>query len=64
MGQKTKLVLPFILMMMCPVFYNIIGSNVSSNGVPQGPFFLVSLGYLFFGVGVLQMANYLLQKRK
>lgn len=63
MGKKMKLAIPFVLMGMCPIIYKMIGVTVDSNGALQEPFFLVPLGYIFFGIGVIQVVNYLLENR-
>ncbi|MEG1256236.1 DUF3955 domain-containing protein [Clostridium sp.] len=52
--KKYRLTLiPFVLSVACIIVYNIIGSEVAADGTLIEPFFLIPIGWLFFGIGII-----------
>lgn len=38
---------------ICFIMFAVIGSEVLENGTLKEPFFLIPIGYLFFGVSII-----------
>lgn len=43
----------FILSAICIIAYNIIGSEIAADGALIEPFYLIPIGCLFFGIGIV-----------
>jgi hypothetical protein len=64
MKKKLILMFPFILTLICLLSYNLIGSSIDSNGILREPFFLIPLGYLFLGMGIIGLTFNLFTRKK
>ncbi|ELC8442696.1 DUF3955 domain-containing protein [Clostridium perfringens] len=60
--------IPFLIVVICIIAFNIIGSEVLPDGTLVEPFFLIPIAYLALFVGVLnigvQSIVSLIKKRK
>lgn len=54
-------VISFLLGIGSFVLSVIIGSTVDSNGFLHEPFFLIPIGYLFIGIGIVSLVVYIIR---
>lgn len=45
--------IPFIIMIICIIAYNCIGSNVLEDGTLSEPFYLIPIAWTFFFIGII-----------
>lgn len=53
--KKISLILPFILAGICPILFNLIGSEITAEGILKEPFFLIPMMYVFLLIGLVNL---------
>lgn len=62
MKKNILNIIPFLLAAACIISYNIIGSEVLSDGTLVEPFYLIPIACLFFVIGLGGLLGRLLLK--